>query len=110
MCENNFRRRAHGLLHAKARCHLHRYWYDTGTYSWEATSSAGNSTDGYKGGTAYSTVWASHHYGLVSGNNEAVTVITSHSGDQWACGGNLGTGGEGYTGRGGKSNFRMWVR
>jgi len=90
---------------------LSRFWYGTGTYSWEAVSGATNSSDTYGGGgTGYSTVWASHHYGLVSGNNEYVTVITSHSGNHWACGGLYGAGGEGYTGRGGDSNFRMWVR
>jgi hypothetical protein len=58
----------------------------------------------------YPTVWASHHYGLLSGNTESTTVITAHSGNHWACGGSTAPGGEGYTGRGGKSSFRLWVR
>ena len=62
------------------------------------------------GWTSYPTTWASHHFGLVSGNNEAQTIITSHVGNEWACAGNAGPGGEGYTGRGGKSNMRIWLR
>ena len=58
----------------------------------------------------YATVWSTGHYGLVSGNSEASAIITAHNGNQWACGGNAGPGGEGYTGRGGKSNLRLWVR
>lgn len=37
-------------------------------------------------------------------------MITAHSGDHWACGGMNAPGGEGFTGRGGKSNFRLWVK
>lgn len=100
---------------ARALCfdsnnNFHRYWYGTGTYSWEAVSDADSSTDGYYSGTSYDTVWASHHYGLVSGDDEYTTLITSHSGDEWACGGIYAAGGEGYTGRGGDSSFRFWVR
>ena len=61
-------------------------------------------------GNSYATAWASHHYGLVSGNNETDTLITSHSGNEWACGGYTGPNGEGFTGRGGISNFRLWVK
>lgn len=88
-----------------------RYWYGASNYNWGGLTSASSSWSGYnQTGTSYSTSWAGHHYGLVSGNNETVVVITAHSGNQWACGGNSAPGGEGYTGRNGISNIRLWAR
>lgn len=45
-------------------------------------------------GSCYVTNWAGHHWGLTSGNNERDTLLTSHSGNHWACAGNAGPGGE----------------
>ena len=93
-----------------------RYWGGVSNYRWNAVTNAKWSADGYDAktgkqyGTSYATKWSSGHWGLVSGNNEKTTMITAHSGGQWACYGNQGKNGEGYTGRGGKSNFRLWVK
>lgn len=93
-----------------------RYWYGVTRYYWGAQASmAGrgqcNTYQNYdKSGTCYISNWAAHHYGLISGNNERDTLLTSHSGNHWACAGNAGPGGEGYTGRNGHSNLRLWVR
>ena len=89
----------------------HRYWWGVSNYHWSALTSASQSWDSYdRSGTQYATSWATHHYGLVSGNNETTTLITAHSGNHWACAGNSGPGGEGYTGRSGLANLRMWVK
>lgn len=88
-----------------------RYWWGVSDYNWGTLTSADETWDSYdRSGTRHDTDWAPHHYGLVSGSNETWAIITSHSSNQWACGGASGPGGEGYTGRGGISNFRMWVR
>jgi hypothetical protein len=88
-----------------------RYWWGVTAYRWGALSSATESWDNYtRNGTQYATSWSGGHYGLVSGNNEVVTVITAHSGNQWACGGMRAQGGEGYTGRNGRSNMRIWAK
>jgi hypothetical protein len=87
-----------------------RYWEGVTSYRFSGVVAATSSRDALVGGTSYPTVWASHQWGLLSGNNEATAVITSHSGDHWACAGNAGPGGEGYTGRNGLSNMRLWVR
>ncbi len=88
-----------------------RYWWGVTTYRWGAVTSAGQSWDSYeRDGTQYTTVSVPWHYGLVSGFTEVISVITSHSDDQWACGGNAAPGGEGYTGRGGRSNMRIWAK
>ncbi len=88
-----------------------RYWWGVTDYNWTSVSSASESWDTYEqDGTSYPTAWSSGHHGLVSGNNETTTVITAHGGNQWACGGASAPGGEGYTGRGGMSNFRLWVK
>ncbi len=89
----------------------HRYGWCVSNDDWTALTNATESWDSYdKSGTSYPTYWASHHYGLVSGNNETVAVITAHTGNEWACAGSFGPGGEGYTGRGGLSNQRLWAK
>jgi hypothetical protein len=88
-----------------------RYWWGVSDYNWSSLTSASESWDAYdRSGTSYATYWAAHHYGLVSGSNETNTLITAHTGHHWACGGNTGPGGEGYTGRGGNSSFRLWAK
>ena len=91
-----------------------RYWWSVSMYRFTALSDQTTgciSYDNYaKTGTCYEVRWAGGHYGLVSGNNEIVTLITSHSGNEWACGGSQGPNGEGFTGRGGISNIRLWTR
>ena len=86
-----------------------RLWNGVSAYSWGSLTPAASSTS-LDGGTGYATYWASHHFGLVSGDSEAIAIITAHTGNQWACAGNAGPGGEGYTGRGGVSNLRLWLR
>ncbi len=88
-----------------------RYWWGASDHDWTVAHSAAESWDSYdKQGTSFPTAWAPWHYGLVSGNTETNVVITAHSGNHWACGGLSAPGGEGYTGRGGRSNFRLWVK
>merc|ERR1712010_349333 len=93
-----------------------RYWGGVSNYRWDAVTKAKWSADGYNAksgkqyGKSYPTKWSGGHWGLVSGNNEATTMITAHSGGHWACYGNKGKNGEGYTGRNGKSNFRLWAK
>ena len=88
-----------------------RYWWGVSAYHWGSLTSATESWGDYgRTGISYPTVWATHHFGLVSGNNETVAVITAHTGNHWACAGNSGPGGEGYTGRNGVSNLRLWAR
>ena len=88
-----------------------RYWWGVNDYHWGSLTSATESWDSYdRSGSSHATYWASHHYGLVSGANETDTLITAHSGHQWACGGYSAPGGEGYTGRGGTSSFRLWAK
>jgi len=86
-----------------------RLWSGVKDYKWHQVSSAASSTS-LDGSRPYPTTWAAHHWGLTSGNNEHDALITSHSGNQWACAGNAGPNGEGYTGRGGRSNMRIWLR
>jgi len=86
-----------------------RLWKGVRNYKWNQVSSATSSTS-LDGVNQYPTAWAAHHWGLTSGNNERDAVITSHSDNQWACAGNQGPRGEGYTGRGGNSNMRIWLR
>ncbi len=112
-----------------------RLWKGVRAYKWnQVVSSSSTSLDGV---TSYGTSWASHHWGLLSGSNEKDALLTSHSGNEWACAGNQGPGGEGaalsllaciqsyvvdcspyhsfsfdlfhpgYTGRGGRSNMRI---
>jgi hypothetical protein len=71
-----------------------RLWKGVRNYKWNQVSSATSSTS-LDGVNQYPTAWAGHHWGLTSGNNERDAVITSHSGDQWACAGNQGPRGEG---------------
>ena len=71
-----------------------RLWKGVRAYKWGQLTSASSSTS-LDGATSYATAWAAHHFGLVSGNNEAITVITSHVSNEWACAGNQGAGGEG---------------
>jgi len=71
-----------------------RLWKGVRAYKWGQLTSASSSTS-LDGVTSYATAWAAHHFGLVSGNNEAITVITSHVSNEWACAGNQGAGGEG---------------
>ena len=88
-----------------------RYWWGVSDYNWNDLTTASETWDTYdKSGTSYATYWAAHHYGLVSGANETETLITAHIGHHWACGGLSAPGGEGYTGRGGVSNFRLWAK
>ncbi|HAN31544.1 MAG TPA: hypothetical protein DCQ06_08090, partial [Myxococcales bacterium] len=89
-----------------------RYWWGVKDHKWsKATAATETWADWNKTTTSYATSWSpSGHYGLVSGNNETVTVITAHDGGHWACGGATGANGEGFTGRGGKSNMRIWAR
>ena len=91
-----------------------RYWFGgpKDMFSWtNQPQRVESSNDLYNmTGASYPTAWASHHYGLVSGNTEANVMMPSHSGNHWACGGRDGPGGEGYTGRGGRSSFRLWAR
>jgi len=86
-----------------------RLWKGVRNYKWSQTTSASSSTS-LDGVNQFPTGWAGHHWGLTSGNNERDAVITSHSDNQWACAGNQGPKGEGYTGRGGRSNMRIWLR
>jgi hypothetical protein len=102
----------------RADCHsgtnnFVRYWGGVDNYHWDRTNNNNGQWSNSKldqTGTSYATSWAGHHYGLVSGNNEATTLITAHSGNHWACMGSQGANGEGYTGRGGNSNIRLWER
>jgi hypothetical protein len=71
-----------------------RLWKGVTNYKWSQTTSASSSTS-LNGVSQYPTSWASHHWGLTSGNNEKDAVITSHSGNEWACAGNAGPNGEG---------------
>jgi cysteine-rich repeat protein len=88
-----------------------RYWWGMPTYDWTVAHAAAESWDTYqKNGTSYPTSWAPWHYGLMSGNTETNAMISSHSGNHWACGGATAPGGEGYTGRGGVSSFRLWAK
>jgi len=86
-----------------------RLWKGVTNYKWNSVTPASSSSS-VDGVTRYPTSWAGHHWGLTSGNNERDAVITSHSDNQWACAGNQGPNGEGYTGRGGRSNMRIWFR
>merc|ERR1712032_1114321 len=114
ICHNDqvFRDKNHDKKYNK----FTRYWGGVSNYRWDAVTKAKWSADGYNAktgkqyGKSYATKWAGHHWGLVSGNNEATAMITAHSGGHWACYGNKGKNGEGYTGRGGKSDFRLWVK
>ena len=90
-----------------------RYWGGVDNYYWDRTNNNNGQWSNSKfdkSGTNYPTSWGGGHYGLVSGNSESTTMITSHSNNHWACLGNAGANGEGYTGRGGISNFRLWER
>ncbi|MBN93700.1 MAG: hypothetical protein CL928_06430, partial [Deltaproteobacteria bacterium] len=88
-----------------------RYWWGVTDYNWGALTTASESWDTYdRTGASYATAWSSGHYGLVSGSTEAVVVITAHNGNHWACAGSAGPGGEGFTGRGGVSNMRIWAK
>jgi len=86
-----------------------RLWKGVRNYKWSQVTSASSSSS-VDGVNQFPTGWAGHHWGLTSGNNERDAVITSHSDNQWACAGNQGPRGEGYTGRGGRSNMRIWLR
>jgi len=86
-----------------------RLWKGVRNYKWSQVTAASSSTS-LNGVSQFPTSWAGHHWGLTSGNNERDAVITSHSSNQWACAGNAGPNGEGYTGRGGRSNMRIWLR
>ena len=87
-----------------------RQWSGVTDYRWATVTSATSSSEWPSSTGSFPTSWAGHHYGLVSGSNEVTALITSHSGNQWACGGNAAPGGEGYTGRGGVSSFRLWAK
>ena len=89
-----------------------RYWGGVTSYTQTAaTSATWSNTQVDQSGTSYPTAWVINgHYGLTSGKTESTTLITAHTGNQWACKGSQGSGGEGYTGRSGKSNFRLWTK
>ena len=57
-----------------------RYWYGASKLQlgWPNVSIFPVGVGYNQTGTSYSTSWAGHHYGLVSGNNETVVVITAH--------------------------------
>ena len=89
-----------------------RYWWGVNSYNWSQASAATETwADVDKKTQSYATFWQpSGHWGVVSGDNETDTLITAHAGGHWAFGGMTAPGGEGYTGRGGKSNMRIWAR
>ena len=89
-----------------------RYWGGVTSYTQTAaTSATWSNTQVDQSGTSYPTAWVINgHYGLTSGKTESTALITAHTGNQWACKGSQGSGGEGYTGRSGKSNFRLWTK
>jgi cysteine-rich repeat protein len=89
-----------------------RYWWGVTAYRWGSLTSASETWDNYTrdGGGRYATSWSGGHYGLVSGSNETFTLITAHGGNHWACGGSSAAGGEGFTGRNGVSNMRIWAK
>ena len=71
-----------GSLLFRAECYdsnnnFNRYWGGVTNFRWSAVSGASWSNQYVdKSGSNYATGWASHHYGLTSGNNEGVVMIT----------------------------------
>jgi cysteine-rich repeat protein len=89
-----------------------RFWFGVRNFRWSSLVVVDASYDNYqRAGRRYNASRAGGAwFGLVSGMAEDNVVLTGHDGNHWACGGADALGGEGYTGRGGVSNFRLWVK
>ncbi|MAO82618.1 MAG: hypothetical protein CMH50_01850, partial [Myxococcales bacterium] len=89
-----------------------RYWHGVDRFRWSTLTRLDYSWAGYgqTGERFVADQSGGQWYGLASGGGETSVVILSHAGGHWACGGMNGPGGEGYTGRGGQSSYRLWVR
>ncbi len=74
-----------------------RLWKGVSTYKWgQKLSSTVVSSTNLDGSVSYEVLQNNFNwFGLSSGVSEQDVVLTSHSGDHWACGGLSAPGGEG---------------